>query len=189
MKLSSSKLRMWSRCLHRELSFFFAGMVLIYAVSGLVMNHRDTINPHYSVSQTECVVNGLPEESDFDRSEVERLMVKVGVCERYMKHYFPKPGHLKVFLKGGSSLEADIVSGNVVYESLRHRPILSAITTLHYNPGRWWTWFADMFATALIVITVTGLVMIKGKHGLWGRGGIELAAGILLPLLLFFCMR
>ena len=28
--------------------------------------------------------------------------------------------------------------------------------------------------------------MLKGKKGLWGRGGIELAIGILIPLLFIF---
>ena len=32
------------RWLHRDLSFFFAGMVLIYALSGLFMNHRNDID-------------------------------------------------------------------------------------------------------------------------------------------------
>ncbi len=189
MKLSSSRLRGWCRNLHRELSYFFAGTVLIYAVSGLAMNHRDTIDPHYSVVRTACTVEGLPAQSDFDREAVERLLAKAGAAERYTKHYFPRPGHLKVFLKGGSTLEAELASGEVVYESLRRRPILSALTTLHYNPGRWWTWFADLFAAALLAITATGLVLLKGKRGLRGRGGVELAAGILLPLLLFFFVR
>ena len=47
MKWSSS-IRKWSRLIHRDLSFFFAGMVLIYVISGIVMNHRDTINPNFS---------------------------------------------------------------------------------------------------------------------------------------------
>ncbi len=55
MKFSSSTLRRWSRTLHRDLSYFFAGMVLIYALSGIVMNH-DTFNPNYSVSRTELVL-------------------------------------------------------------------------------------------------------------------------------------
>jgi hypothetical protein len=64
--------------------------------------------------------------------------------------------------------------------------LISALTKLHYNPGRWWTHFADVFAVGLIIITVTGMVMLKGPKGLWGRGGIELAAGILIPLLFLF---
>ena len=52
MKWSSS-IRKWSRLIHRDLSFFFAGMVLIYAISGIVMNHRDTINPNFSIERKE----------------------------------------------------------------------------------------------------------------------------------------
>lgn len=57
------------------------------------------------------------------------------------------------------------------------------MTKLHYNPGRWWTWFSDIFAVALMVITLTGLFMLKGNKGLWGRGGIELLIGIAIPIL------
>lgn len=189
MKFSSSKLRTWCRTIHRDLSYFFSGMVLIYAISGLVMNHRDTINPHYSVSLIESQVHDLPSQSEFGRPQVEELMLMVGVTERYTKHYFPRPGHLKVFLKGGSSLEANIVTGHVVYESLTRRPLLSTMTTLHYNPGKWWTWFGDAFAISLVMITLTGIFMIKGKKGLWGRGGIELVVGMLIPVLLILFIK
>ena len=60
MNSTANRLRRWSRNVHRELSFFFSGMLLIYAVSGLVMNHRDTINPNYSVEQTASDVVGEP---------------------------------------------------------------------------------------------------------------------------------
>jgi hypothetical protein len=53
MKFKSNTLRKWSRAVHRDLSFFFSGMLLIYAVSGLVMNHRDSINPHYIIERKE----------------------------------------------------------------------------------------------------------------------------------------
>ena len=184
MKFSSSDLRRWCRVLHRDISYLFAGMVFIYAISGIYMNHRDIINPHYSVTCTELVISDLPAQAEMDKAAVERLMERVGVTERYTKHYFPKENQLKVFLKGSSTLEANLQSGEIVYESLRRRPLVSQMTTLHYNPGKWWTWFSDIFAVALIVITITGLVMLKGSKGLWGRGGIELIIGIVIPILL-----
>lgn len=180
---------MWCRTIHRDLSFFFSGMVLIYAISGFVMNHRDSINPHYTVTRTQHTVNNLPQQAAFDKQAVLTLMEQIGVTENYTKHYFPKQNHLKVFLKGGSSLEADLTTGGVHYESLKRKPILSTMTTLHYNPGKWWTWFADFFAISLIVITLTGLFMVKGKHGLRGRGGIELLLGIAIPLILLFFVK
>ena len=183
MKFSSSALRRWSRTLHRDLSYFFAGMVLIYALSGIVMNHRDTFNPNYSVSRTELVLAApLPVKGAFSRADAEALLEREGVEEAYVKHYFPDEQTLKIFLKGGSSFVADLRSGEAVVEHLTRRPVWSALTRLHYNPGSWWTVFADIFGGGLILITLTGLVLVKGPKGLWGRGGVELAAGILIPL-------
>lgn len=186
MKLSSSKARMWCRTIHRDLSCLFSGMILIYAVSGFVMNHRDSINPHYTVVRTQHTISDLPSQAEFNKQAVLELMEQIGVDENYRKHYFPSQNHLKVFLKGGSSLEADLTTGEVCYESLKRKPIISTMTTLHYNPGKWWTWFADIFAFSLLIITLTGAIMLKGKHGLWGRGGIELLLGIAIPLILLF---
>ena len=61
--------------------------------------------------------------------------------------------------------------------------MLSSLNRLHYNPSRWWTVFSDVFLVSLVVIVLSGLVMMRGPKGLWGRGGIELIAGILVPLL------
>lgn len=102
---------------------------------------------------------------------------------------FPEQGQLKVFIRGGSSLTADLTTRKAVYESIRKRPLLSSMNRLHYNPSRWWTVFSDVFLASLVVIVVSGLVMLRGPKGLWGRGGIELLAGILIPVLfMFFCL-
>ena len=93
---------------------------------------------------------------------------------------------LKVFIRGGSSLTVDLASGHAVYESIRKRPVLSSLNRLHYNPSRWWTVFSDVFLAGLIVIVLSGLVMMRGPKGLRGRGGVELIAGILIPLLFIF---
>lgn len=183
MKLSSNDLRRWCRLLHRDLSFIFAGMVFIYALSGIFMNHRDQINPRYTITRTEQTLSDLPAKEAFTRETVEAIMSEMAIEEAYTKHYFPKENQLKVFLKGGSLLEVDITTGNAVYESIKRRPLIGHMTNLHYNPGKWWTWFADIFAVALITITLTGLFMLKGNKGLWGRGGIELLIGIAIPIL------
>ena len=183
----AQQLRKACRFLHRELSFLFAGMVLIYATSGIVLNHRNTINPNYTVEQRQVVVELLPAQQQVTKADVLRVLEPLDEAENYTKHYFPQQGVMKVFLKGGSSLVVDLSTRKAVYEKLTPRPVLSAITKLHYNPGRWWTTFADIFAGALILITVSGLIMLKGPKGLWGRGGIELLIGIAIPLIFLFC--
>ena len=133
MNSTANRLRRWSRNVHRELSFFFSGMLLIYAVSGLVMNHRDTINPNYSVEQRRYVVGEpLPARDRLTRDDVVRLLAPLDEADNYTKHYFPESDVLKV---------------------------------------------------GLVAIVASGLLLLKGPKGLRGRGGMELAAGIAVPLL------
>lgn len=182
-----TRFRRICRTLHRDLSFFLSGMVLIYALSGLVMNHRQTFNPHFSVERHTYTLNTpLPEAEAFTRATVEQLLEPWGETDRYTQHYFPEADQLKVFLQGGSSLQVDLSTRQVLYERVTPRPFIGALTRLHYNPGRWWTFFADVFAIGLMVITITGLCINPGPKGLWGRGGLELLLGILLPLLFLF---
>ena len=178
--------RKWSRIIHRDVSYLFAGMILIYALSGILMNHRGDLNPHYSVSRKECKIESGLDFSDkakVDKAMVLKMLEPLGEAVNYTKHYFPKNGEMKVFLKGGSSVVVDTQTGEAVYEILQRRWLLSDMVKLHYNPGRWWTTFSDIFAGCLILITLTGMVMVKGKKGFWGRGGILFVIGILSPIL------
>ena len=178
--------RKWSRIIHRDVSYLFAGMILIYAFSGILMNHRGDLNPHYTVTREECqIAKGLDfsDKAKVDKAMVLKMLEPMGEAGNYTKHYFPKNGEMKVFLKGGSSVVVNTQTGEAVYESLQKRWLLSDMVKLHYNPGRWWTTFSDIFAVCLILITLTGLVMVKGKKGFVGRGGILFIIGIAIPIL------
>ena len=183
----SSNIRKWSRLIHRDLSFFFSGMVLIYAISGIVMNHRDTINPNFSITRKEYkIAEKLPDKAGMNKEKVLTLLEPLGESGNYTKYYFPKTDVMKVFLKGGSNLLVNVKTGEVVYESVTRRPLIGAMSRLHYNPGQWWTYFADIFAIALIIITLSGIIMLKGNKGIIGRGWIEVIVGILIPILFLF---
>ena len=121
-----------------------------------------------------------------NKEEVLTLLEPLGESVNYTKHYFPKTDVMKVFLKGGSNLLVNVKTGEAVYESVTRRPLIGAMSRLHYNPGQWWTYFADIFAIALIIITLSGIIMLKGNRGIIGRGGIELIVGILIPILFLF---
>lgn len=176
--------RKWSRIIHRDLSYLFAGMILIYAFSGILMNHRGDLNPHYSVERKEFNVTlDLTDKAKVDKERVLAVLEPIGEAANYTKHYFPKDGQMKVFLKGGSNLSVDMQTGEAVYEKLERRFLLSDMVKLHYNPGRWWTMFSDVFAVSLVLITLTGMLILKGPKGLWGRGGILFIIGILIPVL------
>lgn len=183
-----SLIRKWSRAVHRDLSFFFAGVIIIYAVSGICLNHKRDFNTNYSLKRYDIVLDGhFPmKAADTDRECLLSFVSQLPERESYTRHSATGETGVKIFFKGGSSLDIDLADGTAVYEKLRKRPVLGAFSRLHYNPSRWWTWFSDIFAVSLVLITVTGIIMLKGPKGLWGRGGIELIAGIIIPLLFIF---
>ena len=179
-----SAFRKWSRILHRDVSYLFAGMILIYALSGILMNHRIDLNPHYSVEVEEFkVTQDLTDKEKIDKALVLDILQPLDEADNYTKHYFQKDGRMKVFLKGGSSLVVDTQTGAAVYEKLERRFLLSDMVKLHYNPGKWWTTCSDSVAVSLVLITLTGMVMVKGSKGFWGRGGILFLMGIIVPIL------
>ena len=181
----TKQVRKWSRIIHRDLSFFFSGVIIIYAISGFVLNHKKDFNSDYSINTYEFKVEGnYPLLQDqFSKDKVKNILEPYNEASNYTKHYFPNSESMKVFLKGGSSLVVDLTNGNALYEQVKKRPIISQFNRLHYNPNKWWTIFSDIFAFSLLVITITGLIMTRGNKGLWGRGGIELIIGILIPML------
>ena len=176
--------RIVCRRLHRDISFLFSGMLLVYAVSGIALNHKDSYNSQYDIQVRHYrIAQPLPARESIDRAFITDLLEPLGEADNYTKHYFPEEHLLKVFLKGGSNLLVDTGSGQATYESVRRRPLMGALSRLHYNPGRAWTIFSDLFAGAVVLIILSGMFMLKGKHGLWGWGGIELLVGIAIPLL------
>ena len=68
-----------------------------------------------------------------------------------------------------------------------HRPaFLTALNKLHRNPGSLWTITSDAFLLLMFILLITGLLIVPGKKGLWGIGGILTIIGILIPILIYW---
>lgn len=176
-------IRKWSRILHRDIGYFFIGTTLIYGISGIALNHMSDWNPNYSVTVEHFTTDLDLSNSDTVKEGVLKLLDDIDDSKNYKQHYYPSENQIKIFLKGGSSVVVDVNTGRGMAEYLKRRPVFYETNYLHYNPNRLWTWFSDAFAAALILFAITSFFMVKGKHGMTGRGGIYTVIGIVLPLL------
>lgn len=176
------------RLLHRHLSYLFSGVLIVYLISGIAMNHKDTFNSQYDITVTQYTLSQpLPSKENVDKKYiVENILRDIDEGKNYTKHYYPNDSALKIFLKSGSNIVVNTHSGQVTYEKVRRRPVLGAMSRLHYNPGRAWTIFSDIFAISMLIVIITGLFMMKGKNGIIGIGGVELLLGIAIPIVLYF---
>jgi len=173
--------RRWNRVLHRDLGYFFFGVTLIYALSGIALNHMADWNPSYVITTKEVRWNSSASPPNIDKQTILAFLDEYGERDNYKKHYFPVPNRLKIFLKSGN-IEINLISGTGFIEILKRRAIFYEVNFLHYNPKRLWTWFSDIYCVALILIAITGLFVLKGKKGITGRGAWLTGIGLLVPI-------
>ncbi|MBV1858388.1 MAG: hypothetical protein KUG77_08245 [Nannocystaceae bacterium] len=174
------KWRPWLRALHRDLGYLAVGLTFVYALSGLAVNHIADWDPNFTNFEREFVVEGpLPDD---EQQAAAIVMSSVGIKETPLDIYSPADGELEITLQT-STLFVATKTGKVYEEGQEERFALRAANWLHLNRGKKaWTYFADGYAGALLLLAVSGMFMIPGRKGLMGRGAVLVIAGIAIPM-------
>ena len=182
--MEPKKLRRWNNVLHRDIGYLCVGMTLIYAISGIVMNHfksGDFLHPDYSKSYSDLKV-ALPKDGKADQTYVYSILDQVKQRNNY-KSYITGTGYVQIFTTTGF-IYVDLTTGEAQMEKKTPRYVIKEFNLLHYNNLRkFYTWFSDLYAVGLIILALTGLFVLRGKNGIIGRGAWLTAIGIILPAL------
>ncbi len=172
--------RRLNRAIHRDLGYFIAGTTILYAVSGLAVNHARHWDPSFIVQREESRVTVPQGPDSISRDWVLDLLRQKGLADQYRAHDFPSTTKLKIYLDEGSLL-INLRTGHGELEMVRRRPLLYSFNLLHLNPSDAWLIFSDIYAAGLIVVTVTGMLMINGTRGAVARSALLVAAGLAVP--------
>lgn len=175
------KLFVWNRSLHRDIGYFCVGLVLIYAISGIAVNHVDSWNPSYVITRYDKPLPELPTDSEsdaFERALAKALDIQTPFRSRVRDH-----DDAVIFFYEGSRVLWNETEQRAHVETTEKRVGLFFANYLHLNKAkRVWTYIADVFAVLLIYLSISGLFMVKGANGLGRRGWIFVLAGLILPL-------
>ena len=172
------KLRALIRATHRDFGYLAVGLTFIYAVSGLAVNHIKDWDPNFTQMRREFQVS-IPVGAD-DTATANAVLAELGIREPPLSVYRVSPERLEVTLAETSLFIAP--SGQVVQEGQSPRWLLRAANWLHLNRGkRAWTYVADAYAIVLLGLAASGLFMIPGRNGFWGRGVILVTLGAMIP--------
>lgn len=182
--IQTKTLRRWNNALHRDIGYLAFGMTIIYAISGIVLNHFKSggfQHPDYSTSLEQVTV-ALPSDSIVSKSYVMSVLDKVGEEKNYKSH-ITGTGYLNIYLNNGS-VYVDLKTGEAEVQKKTPRYVIKEFNLMHYNNiKRLFTWFSDLYAISLMFLAITGLFVLKGKNGILKRGAWLTAIGILLPAL------
>jgi len=175
------KWRRWNNILHRDVAYFVAGMTLVYAISGIAVNHRADWNPSYKHEKE--ILSIAPVTSSSGDEILNDALTKLKIERKDLRNSFrPDPETLQLFLEE-KTISIDLPTGQVIADAVHPRPVLFELNQLHLNaPKGTWTIISDIFAACLIFVAITGLFVLKGKEGLFGRGFWFVGAGIAVPV-------
>ncbi len=172
------------RVLHRDVGYVCFGLTLAYALTGVLLNHIHDWNSIYRVEKVARTVAPFPDPPAFSEADVPVLLGRIGEKETPTGVFRPNPSTVQIFFRGGRMIEADLRTGRLEGEVARQRPVLGLLNALHLNRGgRVWTVLSDVYAAALAFLALTGVVVLRGREGLAGRGWRLAVIGIAVPVL------
>ena len=167
--------------LHRDLGYFFSGLIMIYCISGLALNHVDDWNPDFVIVKSTIEIALSLTKDEITEDRVAEFGAMVGEKD-YKIYDFPTPSQIKIYYDNASLL-LNLETRQGTYEKVTRRQLIFQTNILHRNNIKGWKWASDVFAVMLILINITGLFILKGKTGLTGRGKWFIAAGMIPPVI------
>jgi hypothetical protein len=175
----SARLRTWLRAIHRDVGYSAVGLTVVYAASGLAVNHVADWDSNFSRTTATHELGGpLPDD---DAAASKLILEKLGVRDAPKEVY--REGDELELLFEHRTLHAVTATGHVVDESQKPRFFFRVANWLHLNRGKKaWTSFADAYAAALLFLALSGMFMIPGRKGLAGRGAVFVLLGAAIPI-------
>jgi hypothetical protein len=177
------KWRKWNIIIHRDLGYLCFGLTILYVISGIAVNHIHDWNPTYKIEKSRVEVDLSTVDRTDDRALTSAVLERLGETGDLKNIYRQDGRTLKIFVVN-NNITVDLADGTVFQEKSNKRPLLYQANFLHLNHAKkLWTWFADLYAVCLGILAISGILILKGRKGLSGRGKWLVGIGFFIPVL------
>lgn len=166
--------------LHRDVGYLLSGLIFVYCISGIALNHVNDWNPDFIIQKRTIILDRTFEQDEITPERIAEFTALVGESSPRV-HDFPTPGRLKIYYDNASLL-VDFAAKTGAYERLQRRPLFYQTNVLHRNSLKGWKWASDIFGGLLIMLTVSGWFILRGRNGVLGRGKWFITAGMIPPV-------
>lgn len=176
------KLRRWTRAIHRDLGYLSVGLTFVYAISGLAVNHIADWEPSQTIARGETKLQLGADANPLEVAELASNRVLGPDSPIDPDSVYEQSGWIE-FQAEATRFQVNRASGEVQWEREEPRFFLKTANWLHLNRGKAaWTYIADTYAIALLLLACSGLWMLPGKKGLFGRGIVLVVLGAAVPV-------
>lgn len=156
---------------HRYLGFFLAGIMAVYAISGIVLTFRNTDYMKSEVQIDRTLETNL--EGDALGMALQRRGFKADKTE----------GDL-IYFQGGTYNKA---TGQASYTEKKLPIVLEKMNNLHkMHSGNPLFWLGIFFGIALLFFSISAFFMFRPNAPIYKKGLYFAGAGFLLTIILLF---
>jgi len=171
--------RAWLRAIHRDIGYLAVGFTVLYALSGIAMNHIDDWDPNFHASETTHKITPIPDELS-DADATQRIAAAAGVTGK-LEDTFRAGDEVRLTYTNGSKVTA--IGDTVTVQLRRDRLFFRVADWLHATRGKQaWKFIADAYAALLLYLAISGIFMIRGRLGLRWRGATLIVVGLAAPI-------
>ncbi|MFM1877445.1 MAG: hypothetical protein RLZZ241_311 [Bacteroidota bacterium] len=171
MQFNNRQISNQFRVFHRYLGFFLAGIMAVYAISGIVLTFRNTNYMKSEVAVNVTLEKGLDGDA-------------LGMALRRRGFVAQKTEGDVIYFDGGTY---NTVTGEASYSELRLPAVFEKMNKLHkMTSADPLYWLAIFFGIALLFFSISAFFMFLPGVPVYKKGLYWAAAGFVLTVVLLF---
>lgn len=177
-----------NRAIHRDVAYFYFGLIIAFSFSGIILNHRQDWYPMDYTFDSQEINFDIP--SDKTKLEDKAFLKEISsnwTCNEFESSRL-RDNQLRIYFKDNAIADIDIESGKGLLEYKRKVPFLGHTMYLHKTTNSSWIWYSDIFGAAMILIAMTGILIPMGKNGFKQRGWKLALVGLIFPFIFLFLL-
>jgi hypothetical protein len=179
-------MKLTARNTHRDLAYFYLGLIIAFSISGIFLNHRQSWNPRRYKVETQNVKMPPVAPDSVNEQFVQQFSAQQGVADD-VRRFQVVEGKLRISYVNYDA-EVDLATGQGTLTHYRTTPLLGQMVKLHIDTSKWWIYYSDIFGAAMLTIALTGMFIQTGDNSFQKRGWKLALAGIIFPLVFLFLL-
>lgn len=179
-------MKLTARNTHRDIAYFYVGLIIAFSFSGIFLNHRQTLNPRRYTYETKNVWIAPFQKEQINEAFVLDLAKRLEIDDELRRFQSTDELLTISFANNDVKITPETGSGSIV--TYRTIPLLGHMSKLHIDTSKWWIYYSDVFGLGMMIIAITGMFIEKGKNSFRTRGFKLALLGIIFPLIFLFLL-
>lgn len=180
-------MKLTARNTHRDLAYFFLGLIIAFSFSGIFLNHRQAWHPRRYTYEKKDLAVTLPAIPDSINERFVKAFTEQQQLKDQMRRFNIEKNTLRINYVN-HDVSIDLTTGKGELVTFRTTPVLGQMTKLHVDTSKWWIYYSDVFGIAMLVIAFTGMFIQKGENSFSKRGWKLALVGMIFPLIFLFLL-